>query len=85
MTCPMNLLKAQTWMCVANTEFRWTNKETLRLVRTSPHGQRHICARCSGALTIVYNAQPESIWPAAGGFEDALSCFVGLVRAKYKI
>jgi hypothetical protein len=41
------------------------------LVRTTDHGQRHICTSCGGALTIVYDEQPEMTWPAAGGLDDA--------------
>jgi hypothetical protein len=41
------------------------------LVRTTDHGQRHICTSCGGALTIVYDDQPEMTWPAAGGLDDA--------------
>jgi hypothetical protein len=40
------------------------------LVRTTEHGQRHICTSCGGALTIVYDEQPEMTWPAAGGLDD---------------
>ena len=40
------------------------------LKRTSSHGQRHFCPNCGGALTIVYDDQPDCIWPAVGGFDD---------------
>ena len=61
-----------TWMPVWKEDFRWINTEsTPPLVRTTPHGQRHICADCGAALTIVYDDQLDLIWPAAGGFDDA--------------
>lgn len=50
--------------------FWWTKRETLRLVRTTRHGQRHMCTRCGVCLTIVYDAQPDCMWPVAGVLED---------------
>ena len=46
--------------------FEWLRKDTLELVRTTSHGQRHECSRCGGVLTIVYDSQPNTIWPVAG-------------------
>eukprot|EP00978_Attheya_sp_CCMP212_P043858 scaffold293411_cov44-Attheya_sp.AAC.1 len=40
------------------------------LVRTTGHGCRHICQECGRVLTIIYDSQPELIWPATGGFDD---------------
>jgi len=40
------------------------------LVRTTDHGQRHVCQACGGALTIVYDDQEDMTWPAAGGLND---------------
>jgi len=40
------------------------------LVRTTPHGRRHICPTCHGVLTIAYDDQPDVVWPAAGGLDD---------------
>ena len=42
----------------------------LQLVRTTGHGQRHMCGRCGTTLTIVYDAQPDCIWPVAGVLDD---------------
>ena len=61
---------AQTWVPVRLEGFTWLRQETLELVRTTAHGQRHMCSRCGGVLTIVYDAQPDCIWPAAGALDD---------------
>jgi len=62
---------SMTWVPCENEAFRWTKRESLRLVRTTRHGQRHVCVRCGGVLTIVYDAQPDCTWPVAGALEDA--------------
>lgn len=62
---------AMTWIPCTNTDFRWTKQESLRLVRTTRHGQRHICTNCGGTLTIVYDSQPDCTWPVAGALDDA--------------
>ena len=43
---------------------------TLELVRTTAHGQRHECSKCGGVLSIVYDSQPDCIWPVAGAIDD---------------
>ena len=60
----------QTWVPVYQENFVWTRKEPA-LVRTTSHGRRHICTKCGGVLTIVYDSDPDCVWPAAGGFDDA--------------
>lgn len=60
----------QTWVPIYHEDFRWTCQEP-ELVRTTSHGQRHICTDCGGVLTIVYDSDPDCVWPAAGGFDDA--------------
>jgi len=40
------------------------------LVRTTAHGRRHICPKCASVLTIVYDDQPDCVWPAAGSLDD---------------
>jgi hypothetical protein len=72
-----------SWIPVYNEDIEWmttnnaesSTKRTPQgeppLVRTTDHGQRHICTSCGGALTIVYDDQPEMTWPAAGGLDDA--------------
>ncbi|CAE8595297.1 unnamed protein product [Polarella glacialis] len=62
---------AQTWVPASNESFRWTKQDSLRLVRTTSHGQRHICTRCGGVLTIVYDAQPDCTWPVVGALDDS--------------
>lgn len=42
----------------------------LTLRRTTLHAQRHCCQDCGSAMTIVYDGQPNHIWPAAGGLDD---------------
>jgi hypothetical protein len=41
------------------------------LVRTTAHGRRHFCPSCRACLTIVYDDQPETIWPVAASLEDS--------------
>lgn len=60
----------QTWVPVHQDDFIWTSEEP-DLVRTTEHGQRHICGNCAGVLTIVYDEQPDTVWPAAGSMDDA--------------
>lgn len=59
-----------TWVPVDDKDVVWTTDEPA-LVRTTDHGRRHICTTCGGALTIVYDEDPDYVWPAAGGFNDA--------------
>ena len=62
-----------TWLPIDKDNFVWkqSSSETLSLVRTTPFGRRHICKICRGVLTIVYDSQPDLIWPCAGGLDDA--------------
>ena len=62
---------AQTWVPASKECFSWISDEHLVLLRTTGHGQRHFCTRCGTCLTIVYDSQPDCIWPAAGTFEDS--------------
>lgn len=59
----------QTWIPVENEDIVWNKPPPL--IRTTEHGQRHICTDCGSVLTIVYDDQPEMTWPAAGGLDDA--------------
>lgn len=59
-----------TWMPASNERFRWLRQESLKLVRTTRHGQWHFCTKCAGCLTSVYDDQPECTWPAAGALYD---------------
>eukprot|EP00933_Yihiella_yeosuensis_P061540 TRINITY_DN6436_c4_g1_i1.p1 TRINITY_DN6436_c4_g1~~TRINITY_DN6436_c4_g1_i1.p1 ORF type:complete len:353 (-),score=57.92 TRINITY_DN6436_c4_g1_i1:280-1338(-) len=59
---------AQTW--IPAREFRWVKDASLQLVRTTAHGQRHMCDLCGSVLTIVYDSQPDCIWPVAGALDD---------------
>ena len=63
---------AQTWVPASLERFTWRSSEpsTLALLRTTGHGQRHFCRSCGSCLTIVYDSQPDCIWPAAGTLED---------------
>ena len=58
----------QTWIPVPQQGFEWIS---LELVRTTKHGQRHQCSRCGGVLTIVYDSQPNVIWPVAATVDEA--------------
>lgn len=59
----------QTWIPVPNEYFQWTTPEP-NLVRTTNHGARHMCGTCGGVMTIVYDEDAGTIWPAAGGLVD---------------
>ena len=59
----------QTWIPVPHEFFQWTSPEP-ELVRTTGHGSRHMCGTCGGVLTIVYDEDDSTIWPAAGGLDD---------------
>jgi len=61
---------AMTWIPCTKEDFMWTKKESLKLVRTTRHGQRHICTACGCVMTIVYDSQPDCVWPVAGVLED---------------
>jgi len=61
---------SMTWIPCSNEDFVWTNSESLKLVRTTRHGQRHMCTRCGGVMTIVYDSQPDCTWPVAGVLDD---------------
>ena len=43
---------------------------SLKLVRTTNHGRRHMCSKCGSVMTIKYDDQPDYVWPAAGSFDD---------------
>jgi hypothetical protein len=57
-----------TWAPFDNIDLAWNTEPPL--VRTTPHGQRHICTTCGGALSIVYDDQPNFTWPSAGSLDD---------------
>lgn len=71
-----------TWMPAWNSDMKWTTRideggfagarryGPPDLTRTTSHGQRHFCPNCGGAMTIVYDEQPDLTWPAVGGFDD---------------
>ena len=60
-----------TWFPVDKTQFKWRQSDSITLARTTPFGQRHICKKCRGVMTIVYDEQPNLVWPCAGGLDDA--------------
>jgi len=65
---------AQTWLPAPKESFSWTRSEGLRLFRTTSHGQRHVCTSCGTIMTIVYDSQPDCIWPAGGTLDmDSLT------------
>jgi hypothetical protein len=61
----------QTWIPSEEGDFRWTTSPAPLLKETTDHGKRHVCTNCGGVLTIVYNDDPTTTWPAAGGLDDA--------------
>ena len=72
-----------TWVPVQRETLQWEagvgsttdDPDALELVRTTPHGQRHQCSQCGSVLTIVYDGQPDLVWPAAGCFDVATPGF----------
>jgi hypothetical protein len=60
-----------TWVPVYKRDFSWKQQHTLDFVRTTKDGRRHLCRQCRGVLTIVYDSQPDLIWPCVGGLDDA--------------
>ena len=56
--------------CEGLTGWRWTRDETLKLIRTTGHGSGHMCRKCGTTLTIVYDNQPDCLWPVAGVIDD---------------
>ena len=61
---------AQTWVPVHPGGWEWKQRSSLELVRTTGHGQRHMCTVCGTTLTIVYDSQPDCLWPVAGVLDD---------------
>ena len=63
-----------TWIPVYKRDFTWkkpqSDNDAVELIRTTKFGSRHICSQCRGVLTIVYDSQPDIIWPCAGGLDD---------------
>eukprot|EP00928_Gymnodinium_smaydae_P023834 TRINITY_DN19506_c0_g1_i1.p1 TRINITY_DN19506_c0_g1~~TRINITY_DN19506_c0_g1_i1.p1 ORF type:complete len:374 (-),score=85.16 TRINITY_DN19506_c0_g1_i1:263-1384(-) len=62
----------QTWMPTEDGDVVWTKRDSLKLVRTTKHGRRHVCTACGVFLTIVYD-EDGAIWPLAGTIDD--KCF----------
>ena len=71
-----------SWIPVGKKNFCWKKigvKEeggvkrspSLEIVRTTPFGCRHICKNCKSIMTIVYDEQPDLIWPCAGSLDDS--------------
>ena len=65
-----------TWIPVEEENFEWYSRQTTDenaeppLIRTTSHGQRHICQTCQSVMTIVYDEQPETVWPVAASLHD---------------
>jgi hypothetical protein len=60
----------ETWVPVRPDGWRWLAQGSLELVRTTGHGSRHMCKVCATTLTIVYDSQPDCLWPVAGVLDD---------------
>ena len=48
-----------------------SSSSPLQFVRTTPFGSRHICRNCQSVMTIVYDEQPDHVWPCAGSLDDS--------------
>lgn len=57
---------AMAWIPCSRDDFTWTRTKTLCLFRTTDYSSRHTCTHCGGVLTILYDSQPDCIWPVAG-------------------
>ncbi|GKY99332.1 hypothetical protein MPSEU_000888200 [Mayamaea pseudoterrestris] len=74
-----------TWIPVEEENFEWirsgiNDRDTSEsfsleppLIRTTSHGQRHICQTCRSVMTIVYDEQPDVVWPVAASLHDDAS------------
>jgi hypothetical protein len=71
-----------SWIPVEKKDFRWKKigvqeeggvqrSPSLQIVRTTPFGCRHICKNCKSVMTIVYDEQPDLIWPCARSLDDS--------------
>ncbi len=60
-----------SWIPVEKEFFRWRPSTSLQLVRTTSFGRRHICKNCKSVMTIVYDEQPDLVWPCAGSLGDS--------------
>lgn len=60
----------QTWVPIQEEFFSWTTPEP-QFLKTTDHGGRHVCGKCGSVMTIVYDEDDGTVWPAAGGFDDA--------------
>jgi len=61
----------QSW--IPSERFKWVSAKTLVFRRTTQHGRRHMCSTCGTALTIVYDSDPDTVWPAVGTLHDSRS------------
>lgn len=46
-----------TWVPVQSGTLQWEETGGLELVRTTGHGQRHLCTQCGSVMTILYENQ----------------------------
>ena len=60
-----------SWIPVEKDDFRWKPSSSLKIVRTTPFGRRHICTNCKSVMTILYDEQPDAVWPCAGSLDDS--------------
>jgi hypothetical protein len=87
-----------TWVPVQNSNMKWQTLaapspsagsapyKTLSpppLLRTTDHGQRHVCRQCGSVLTIAYDDQPGITWPASGGFDDSTLPLTSAEMSRY--
>uniref|UniRef100_A0A6U9YP86 CENP-V/GFA domain-containing protein n=1 Tax=Pseudo-nitzschia australis TaxID=44445 RepID=A0A6U9YP86_9STRA len=55
----------------ASSSLSSSSSSPLQFVRTTPFGSRHICRNCQSVMTIVYDEQPDHVWPCAGSLDDS--------------
>ena len=73
-----------SWIPVKKHDFCWKTTcvqeggdvksslpSSLQIVRTTPFGCRHICSKCQSIMTIIYDEQPDLVWPCAGSLDDS--------------
>jgi hypothetical protein len=74
----------QTWIPVDRQDLHWHSTVAgagePQLVRTTNHGRRHVCETCKSVMTIVYDDQPNMVWPVAGSLHDEFAASLSYDR-----
>jgi hypothetical protein len=61
-----------TYAGVGNADFRFLRgEESVRRFQSSSQVERSFCSRCGSNLTFRTTLLPDTVWVAAGGFDEA--------------